>query len=85
MLGPHNREDAKLRIVRLASKQFDYPIAFFVVESVTSNQFRSDGRFGHIGGPLEERRRKRLTDMLLEDASVIKLGSFCKLGERVRK
>jgi hypothetical protein len=38
-----------------------------------------------MSGPLEERRRKRLTDMLLEDGELIKLGGFCKLGERVRK
>jgi hypothetical protein len=63
VLGPHNRKDPKLGVVRLASQEFNYSAVLFVFETVASNEFGSDSRFGHIG-VFVKNRTERLTDML---------------------
>jgi hypothetical protein len=64
VLGPHNREDAKLGVAGLAPQKLDYSVIFFVGESAASNEFGRDGGFAHIGGSLLEERTERITDML---------------------
>ena len=48
MLAPHHREDAQLRVVRVAPEDFPDALVFLRRQAVLLDEFRSDSGVGHL-------------------------------------
>jgi hypothetical protein len=71
MLAPHHREDAQLRVVRLAAQNAFDALILLGGEAVLLDQFGCNGLLRHV------------SEMIIRSATLSKMDSLCMHGDRM--